>query len=166
MDLTSSGKLERLSASVQEKYRTKGFLCPNYKKAQAGFLSPPLLFVLTNSQLAAVWVDHYACHKAFFWHTAIQRSGSEVSKAEETEKDVTLTNDPCHLSGLSRNILNIHCFRKQPFHCFSFREDFFKIKIFVGAEKVENSSEEKILSTPKSICYILWFWVFLAGVTF
>jgi len=73
----------------------------------------------------------------------IKRSVSKVSKAEETERDVMLTNDPCHLSGLSRNILNIQCFRKQPFQCFSSREDFFKIKIFMGREKMESNSGEK-----------------------
>lgn len=66
MDLTSSGKLEHLSASVQDKYETKGFLHLNHKNTQAGFLSSSVLFVLTNLHLLAVWVDHYACHKAFF----------------------------------------------------------------------------------------------------
>lgn len=78
-----------------------------------------------------------------FWHTGIKRSGSKVSKAEENEKDVTLANDPRHLSGLSRNILNIHCFRKQTFWSFSLRQDLFKIKIVVAQEKLEKNSEEK-----------------------
>lgn len=96
-------------------------------------------------------MDHYACHRAFFWHTVIKTSGSKVFEAEETEKDVTLTSDPCHLAGLSRNILNIWCFRKQPFWCFSSREEFFKIKIFVDRQKMESNSEEKLSSPPKSI---------------
>lgn len=71
MDLTSSGKLKHLSASVQEKCKTKGFVPQSQKNkkkkekekrrkkkekktSQTGFLGPPLLFVLTILQLAAL----------------------------------------------------------------------------------------------------------------
>lgn len=86
VDLTFSGKLEHLSVSVQGKYKKKGFLCPSHKKIQASFSSPLLVFVLINLQLAAVWMDHHACHGALWWHTEIKRPGSKVSKVEERER--------------------------------------------------------------------------------
>lgn len=70
---------------------------------------------------------------AFFWHPAIKRSGSKVSKAEEPEKDMALTNDPCHLSALSRNTLIIQCFSH--FGASHLEKTFFKIKSFVSREK-------------------------------
>lgn len=79
-----------------------------------------------------------------------------VSNAEETGKDVTLVNDPCHWSGPSRNILNIHCFRKQAFWCFLFREDFLKVNV-LWLDKCKEILKKNSNPSKKCIIYFMGF---------